>query len=457
MMEGNVTVAIGNTTGCAFTVPENVCIEQPVIITYTGNYPPTAQYTWYFGGATVISGSGQGPYSVKWMTTGEKHLYLTVRLGNDSCSSTRIVQVKPLPALYHMTGGGTYPQGGTGVHIGLSGSQTGVIYTLYLNQVATNITKVGTGSALDFGLITQPGVYTCKARWDGLECSRMMEGNVTVAIGNTTGDLQICMVTFESSSSHNRIIWNKPQTSNIVQFNIYRETSVNNQYQKVAEIPYNAFSSWVDPTSEPLVKSYKYKISSTNVNQQESEKSPHHKTIHLNINPGYGCYNLIWNYYEGFEFYTYRIYRKVGNQNYILIDSVASNINSYTDFHAGSGIASYYIEVKRPTPCSPAKSGEYESIISNTAETAPYSIETQAIPDLKYSPNPVRDILSVRFQANQSDKCSYWVTNPEGKLIIQGVFAGGSLDLDLSSYRPGLYLIKILNNQSVAVFKIMKL
>jgi hypothetical protein len=39
----------------------------------------------------------------------------------------------------------------------------------------------------------------------------------------------------------------------------------------------------------------------------------------------------------------------------------------------------------------------------------------------------------------------------------QGEFNGGSLDLDLSAYRPGLYMVKLLNNQSVAVFKVMKL
>ena len=457
MMNGSATVAIGNTTGCSFTVSENVCIEQPVTITYTGNYPATAQYTWYFGGATIISGSGQGPFSVKWMTAGEKHVYLTVKLGNDSCSSTRLVQVRALPTAFQVTGGGTYPQGGTGVLVGLSGSQTGLIYTLFRNQVATTITRIGTGNALDFGLITEPGVYTCKARWDGLECSSMMNGSVTVAVGNSGDVIQICMVTFDNSSSHNRIIWNKPQSSSISRFNIYRETTQNNQYQKIAEIPYSSFSSWVDTIAQPLVRSYKYKLSATYTNQQESDKSPYHKTIHLSINFGYNGYNLMWEHYEGFEFLTYRIYRKVGSQSYQVIDSVASNVTSYTDFHAGSGIAKYYLEIIRPTPCSPTKSGEIASVISNIVETAPYGINEHMIPDLKYSPNPVRDILSVRFQANQSDKCSFFILSPEGKLLRQGAFEAGRLDLDLSAYRSGLYLVKIRNNQSVEVFKVMKL
>ncbi len=456
MMEGSVAVDFSNSPLCTFTVPENVCIEQAVTITFTGNFPATAQYTWYFGGATVISGTGQGPYSVKWLTSGEKHVYVTVKSGNDSCSSTRLVQVKVLPNVYHMTGGGTVPPNGPGVSVGLSGSQTGVIYTLLLNQVPTQITRAGTGNALDFGLITQPGVYSCKARWDGLECSRMMEGTVTVVIGNPIYELRICIVTFDRVSGRNLIVWNKPATNTIHHFNIYRETAVNNQFQKIGEVPYASFSSWADPTSEPLVRSYKYKISASDYNQAESPLSPYHKTIHLNVMPGYNCNNLIWNPYEGFDFFTYRIYRKLNSSNnYLLIDSVASNITSYTDFNAGPGAASYFIEVIRPTPCSPSKSGEIMSAMSNTFTLLPEG--DKSIPDLTYSPNPVLDILSVRFQAAQADQCTFIVTNAEGRVMQHGEFNGGEVVLNFSSYRKGLYIVKIMNGESLSVFKVMKL
>ncbi|MEX1189629.1 MAG: PKD domain-containing protein, partial [Bacteroidia bacterium] len=42
----------------------------PVSITYSGDTPVGATYTWDFDGATIISGSGSGPYQVSWAVAG---------------------------------------------------------------------------------------------------------------------------------------------------------------------------------------------------------------------------------------------------------------------------------------------------------------------------------------------------------------------------------------------------
>jgi gliding motility-associated-like protein len=61
------------------------CINQTATISYTGLSAPGATYNWNFGGGTVISGSGQGPYTVSWPTSGNKTLSLTVTENN--CTS----------------------------------------------------------------------------------------------------------------------------------------------------------------------------------------------------------------------------------------------------------------------------------------------------------------------------------------------------------------------------------
>lgn len=45
--------------------------------------PPTSTYAWDFDGGTVISGSGEGPIKVKWMTPG--HKTIKVKVTNYSC------------------------------------------------------------------------------------------------------------------------------------------------------------------------------------------------------------------------------------------------------------------------------------------------------------------------------------------------------------------------------------
>jgi len=101
-------------------------------------------------------------------------------------------------------------------------------------------------------------------------------------------------------------------------------------YIKIGEVPYSAPCLFIDSTANPLVKSDRYRISITDLSGTEHEKSAPLKTIHLNINPGINCYNLIWNYHEGFEYLYSRIHRKVGDGPYETIDSIPSNVNSDT-------------------------------------------------------------------------------------------------------------------------------
>ncbi|MGE0636799.1 MAG: PKD domain-containing protein [Bacteroidia bacterium] len=94
----NVTV-ISNPTS-TFTTTSPVCAGIPSTITYTGSAPPNATYTWDFDGGNVVSGSGQGPYQISWLTGGTKDITLTVTVG--SCSSpvsTEQVVVNPFPTI----------------------------------------------------------------------------------------------------------------------------------------------------------------------------------------------------------------------------------------------------------------------------------------------------------------------------------------------------------------------
>ncbi|MBX2907812.1 MAG: Ig-like domain-containing protein [Taibaiella sp.] len=96
------------------------------------------------------------------------------------CMKSRDMMVNGLPATQNVTGGGSYCSGGSGVAIGVDGTETGVTYSLMLSSV--NMGSIaGTGSLLDFGMKTTAGVYTVKATTDA-GCSAMMDGTATIAI-----------------------------------------------------------------------------------------------------------------------------------------------------------------------------------------------------------------------------------------------------------------------------------
>ena len=92
---------------------------------------------------------------------------------------TAIVTVNPLPTAFTVSGGGSYCSGATGVHIGLSSSQTGVTYTL--TGPATS-SVLGSGSAIDFGAFTTAGTYTASAVNTTTSCANTMTGSANVTV-----------------------------------------------------------------------------------------------------------------------------------------------------------------------------------------------------------------------------------------------------------------------------------
>lgn len=71
-------VTVNDIPVAAYTSPATLCLPDTALITFTGNGNVDATYNWGFSGGTIISGSGQGPYSVVWSTPGAKAISLTV-------------------------------------------------------------------------------------------------------------------------------------------------------------------------------------------------------------------------------------------------------------------------------------------------------------------------------------------------------------------------------------------
>jgi hypothetical protein len=81
--------------------------------------------------------------------------------------------------VYDVTGGGAYCSGGTGVAIGLSGSDEGISYQLRNGTTNVGSPVAGTGEAISFGNVTAAGTYTVVTTGS---CATNMNGNATVSI-----------------------------------------------------------------------------------------------------------------------------------------------------------------------------------------------------------------------------------------------------------------------------------
>jgi uncharacterized protein YjdB len=103
-----------------------------------------------------------------------------------SCMNTMpdstIIVVYSLPIVYDVTGGGDYCSGGSGRHIGLTGSNIGIAYQLYNGSGLVGGSVAGIGSAIDFGLLTAATTYKVAALNVVTGCRDTMADDATVTM-----------------------------------------------------------------------------------------------------------------------------------------------------------------------------------------------------------------------------------------------------------------------------------
>lgn len=94
---------------------------------------------------------------------------------------TVMITVNALPQIFNLTGGGGYCFGGSGKTIGLSGSESGIVYNLYREPSEFVAQMNGTGLPINFGAFTSEGRYFCEAV-NSTSCEITMAGVVEIEI-----------------------------------------------------------------------------------------------------------------------------------------------------------------------------------------------------------------------------------------------------------------------------------
>ena len=192
--------------------------------------------------------------------------------------------------------------------------------------------------------------------------------NFTNAIGITSPP--ICLISVDSTSTKNKVVWEKPITQAIDSFMVYREFGTGN-YGVVGSVPYDSLTQFYDNTVgvNPNITSYRYKISAVDTCGNESQLTDFHETMHLSTNlaPN-GDINLIWDAYEGFPVTYYRILRdSTFSNNWEVLDSVSNSVFIWTDINPPTNGADYVIDVIAPFGCTSTKAQDHNSTRSNRA------------------------------------------------------------------------------------------
>jgi hypothetical protein len=261
---------------------------------------------------------------------------------------------------------------------------------------------------------------------------------------------------------HNLVVWEKPVSQSIDSFLVFREVGSN--YLQVGSVPYDSLSQYLDTDIgiDPNITSYRYKIAQVDTCGNISALSDFHETIHLTANQGINDeVNLIWDTYEGFSFGTYNILRdSTSSGNWELLGSVNSNNISYIDFNPPTIGASYMIEVVPPSTCTSTKAIDHNTTRSNMGIVGngggdPQFINNKNKVSFKIYPNPVQNVLKVELKQIELP-CTITLKDLQGREIQSTITNSHKMELDLSSFERGIYIIGIANNNFARELKVVR-
>jgi PKD repeat protein len=286
---------------------------------------------------------------------------------------------------------------------------------------------------------------------DMYTCSNSASSSVVFS-ENTTAQ-SICLVTVDSATGKNTLVWERMNKPAQVAYLIYKETSISNIYNLIGTVSSDSLGLFIDTTSAPNAKADRYKISTLDTCGNESTKSAAHKTMHLNINAGLGnSWNLIWESYEGNTSNTINIYRGTTPANLTLLTSVQGSINSYSDLAPPTGTVYYMVTVDFGTSCDPSVLHKtvYSTTQSNIVSHIATGIaEAASIGNINVYPNPsVTGMFTLNNENNRS--LSVKLFDATGKLVdaMNSLVSRNTL-LDYSSLKDGIYLLQVHSENGV--------
>jgi hypothetical protein len=291
-------------------------------------------------------------------------------------------------------------------------------------------------------------LYTASVTIDGCTVS-----DITAVSYIPVETPEICMVGVDSASNKNMVIWNKPVTTLIDSFAVYRETIITGVFAKIGALPYASQNVFIDMASNPNVQSNEYRISVVDKCGFEMPLSGIHKTMHLSINQGIGTtWNLIWEAYQGFDVSSYQIYRGTTAGNLQLIGTTSGSSAQYSDFTAPAGYIYYQIKAINPGACNSSKS--YTLSASNIATNNPNGIfKNYNAPDLfSVYPNPAND----KTELSLLKKSKIEILTIEGQIVKTIDSADTKLTIELKNLSRGVYFIKASTDKEISIKRLIK-
>jgi len=283
---------------------------------------------------------------------------------------------------------------------------------------------------------------------DSLGCSG--HDGLTVFVQKPYEEEEICIVTVDTLTWKNKILWEKSRDKGTSDYIIYKESGVNN-YIQIGNVSFEDKGEFTDIFSQPEAHGDKYKISVLDTCGNESEKSPYHKTMNLTISSFGSTMGLNWDHYVdeagNFVPYRYYIFRGTSPSKMYLHDSVSGSFTSYNDINIFS-VYYYMIAVKKPGGCSEFRSDNEGWSFSNRKDNEDLigiKDEAKYNHKLRIFPNPFTDATTIVLdEAFAGQGYHYSVYDMQGKVLIhKGPQYDKEFSIQKGDLEKGIYFIEI--------------
>ena len=406
---------------------------------------PPLTYSWSNGATTQdISGLSPGTYTLTITDSTNCSVILTV---NVPSSSNLYVSVNSITTV-SCSGGNN-----GSIDINVGGGTAPYIYNWSNGATTQDV------SGLSYG------TYSLTVT-DSSGCSVSLSASVQAAPNLPVP--MICMVTVDSLSQNNVIIWDKnsfPYDSVI----IYREIATNN-YQPIGAVSRDSLSLFVDTvrtkyfpnTGDPNAGTYRYKIQLKDSCGNLSAFSPYHNTIFITNNNG----NFNW------QFYTiennlnpvnaYVLMRDdYSNGNWNAINSVSGTQQTVSDpaYSNWQSTASYRIQTLWNITCTPSRINpdilaSFNSSKSNISSMVSAVGETSLNDFISIYPNPSLSEFTI-YNTMTANNYEVKITNTLGEIVLEKTVNKKTETINLTTAK-GIYFLHITTSNGTAVKKIVK-
>lgn len=431
-------------TGCSHTAtidlagPVQACAGDSVLLVASTNAAAPYSFVWNINGIAI---GGATDDSIYVTSSG----YYSVTILKNGCpktsTATQVIFNTPPPTPIISAAGSIQTCIGGTVTLTAS-TIPGVTYSWNSGQTTQTITT------------TTAGTFTVTVTNTVSGCSTPSAAYI---VNNSTPYVPVCLVTVDTLSTHNIVVWEKPVTTQIDSFYIYREVTTG-VFQQIGAVSYDSLSEYHDYGANPNTTAFSYKIAALDTCGGVGAMSDFHKTIHLQ-NLGSG--NLQWTLYDienaSNPVTFYRVYRDdLGTGNFLPITTTIPGGNTtYTDVnYASFPNADYRVDVAWAYTCTPTRT-TINTTRSNIKSASLIGIN-ENVNNSQYVvyPNPATNNITVKSLMG-NEKMVLTIYNAIGQLVYTKAQVTGSETISTENMPRGVYTITIQTEKGVAYKRIV--